>query len=99
MKKTVALLLGIFLLFSLTSIAYAEESPVSNIEEIEAMSVGDLEELLSAIENAKNGDTITISETILIENSCTIGTSEKHISFARASDFDGRMIKIIDNHT
>ena len=69
----------------------AEDPPVTEEQETEESPiVYNIEELLTAIEAANDGDTILIGEKITCAESVTIGSLDKKITLAFADDFSGK---------
>lgn len=87
------LLLSLLLMLPLSAPALAlEDEPPEGQEPV---SVCSLDELLTTIESAENGDTIILQNKIVITENCTIGQEEKHITIIPENDFnDDTMIEI-----
>lgn len=94
MKKLLLVLLTVCLLIVPV---YAEEitnQPVVNEVQENHVVVGTLDELQAAIAIANDGDTIAVSQTIIVDKDCDIGLSDKQIVLIRESNFNGHMVEI-----
>ncbi|MBD5117857.1 MAG: hypothetical protein HDT37_01875 [Clostridiales bacterium] len=78
------------LLLSIPALAL-ENEPLEEQEPTPA-TVRTLDELLTAIESAENGNTIILQNGIAIDGNCTIGKEEKRITIIPADDFDGNIM-------
>ena len=78
MKKVIAAVLSLLLVIGLLPVAFAEN--------IEPVKVSNLNELQDAIANAKNGDTICITQTIVASGNMQIGEEGKRVTLCGASN-------------
>lgn len=83
------LILMLALLLSVPALALEDELPEEQDTIPAPATVCTLDELLTAIESAENGDTIILQNKIGITENCIIGQEGKHITIIPASDFDG----------
>lgn len=92
LKSVLSFLLALMcaLLLSVPTLAL-ENEPLEEQESAPA-TVSTLDELLTAIESAENGDTIILQNGIVIGKNCTIGKGEKRVTIVPASDFDGNIM-------
>ena len=82
MKKIVVLLLAI------SMIAYLNVSALAD-EENQILST---EDLIQAIQDAGDGDTLTLIQTIYIYSDCIIGDADKQINIVLSDDFMGQQV-------
>lgn len=92
LKSVLPFLLALMcaLLLSVPTLAL-ENEPLEEQESAPA-TVSTLDELLTAIESAENGDTIILQNGIVIDKNCTIGKEEKRVTIVPASDFDNNIM-------
>ena len=78
----------------------AEDPPVTEEQETEEPPIAyNIEELLTAIEAANDGDTILIGAKITCAESVTIGSLDKNITLAFAGNFSGKaMFHLLTNN-
>lgn len=87
--------LSLFMLIPLSSTAWAaDELPATEIEVGNSLPIITLDELLLAIEDASDEDTIYLSDTIFVDNDVTIGAEDKTIYITRAESFSGVMFDV-----
>lgn len=97
MKRLFSMLLAICLIVGAAIPAYATEETEGDVSSTEnraePVTVASVEELIAAIEVADNGDTIALTQTILIDGESI--STEKNITIVRADSFSsGYMLSI-----
>lgn len=94
LKSVPSLLLILMLALSLSvpALALEDELPEEQDPISAPATVSTLDELLTAIESAENGDTIILQNKISITENCIIGQEGKRITIIPASDFDGNIM-------
>ena len=89
------MLLFLFMLIPLSSTALAiEEIPTTEIETEPPLPITTPDSLLLAIENAGEGDTIYLSDTILINDNTVVGVEDKTVYIARSEGFSDMMFRV-----
>lgn len=78
MKKVIAAVLSILLIVGIMPVALAED--------IAPVRVSTLEELQNAIADAESGDTICVTQTIIVSGNTQIGEEGKNITLCGTSD-------------
>lgn len=92
MKKLICWLLALTLTATCTLPVRAMDIEQTEGDLAPAPAVTTLEELLEAIEDAEDGDTILIGETISVRESANIGNPEKRLTLIRSEDIADRNI-------
>lgn len=95
LKSALPLVLSLLLVTLLSAPALALDDELPKEQETAPVTVCTLEELLTAIESAENGDTIILQNEIVIAKNCTIGHEGKRITIIPASNFDGDTMLVI----
>lgn len=94
LKYVLSLLLTLLFALPLSAPALALENESLEEQESVPAAVCTLDELLTAIESAEDGDTIAICKTIIVESDCNIGVPNKHITLIRGTDFSDCIIRV-----
>ncbi len=105
-RKTIAALLIIAMIMGLSVPAYAEDTPDSaeppqtqeqpqEPEQEETPVVANYDELVTAIDNASNGDTVFVVDFISVPCGATLGDSDKRITIKPSKDFNQMVNEMI----
>ena len=98
-KRIFTALLSVMMILTLITPAHGAYRSVGMV------TVSDIESLLQAIDQANDGDTIFIDNTIVVRaetGNLFIGDADKHITLMRADGFNGGLFYVADvgnNHT
>lgn len=90
MKRLLPIVFTVLVMLNCAIAVSGEESINDDNTQVSAtVTVYSIDELQAAIAAADDGDTITIAQTIVVENTCAIGKSDKQITFVCADGFQG----------
>lgn len=89
LKSVPSLLLLLLVVVLLSTPALALESESLEGQSPIPVTVCTLDELLTAIESAEDGDTIALQGQIVVTENCVIGQEERRITIIPADDFNG----------
>lgn len=100
MKRLLSIAFAVLVMLNCTITVSGEESiNDDNTQSSATVTVYSIDELQAAIAAADDGDTITIAQTIVIENTCAIGKSDKQITFICADEFQGDMLMELSGYS
>ena len=100
MKRLLSIVFAVLVMLNCAIAVSGEESVNDdNTQTSATVTVYSIDELQAAIAAADDGDTITIAQTIVIENTCAIGKSDKQITVICADEFQGDMLMELSGYS